>query len=223
MRQSRLGARFLGLVSGVAAMALGLAGCQPNEPMSANPPVIRDAQVGTNQTADLSRYSLRKQDAIEVELTGIPGVQEPPTHQEISENGTITMKYIQDPIKAAGLTCQELAQVIKSNYEPRIYTHVNVTVTPVQLYFYVGGEINQTGPGRVPYNGFITVIRAIYAAGGFNEFGNRHKVRLTRVDGTIYIIDCVKALEHPELDLEVRPGDKINVPRRTLQDILQGQ
>jgi len=48
-------------------------------------------------------------------------------------------------------------------------------------------------------------------------------VILTRQDGTIYKVDCNKALKDPKLDLEVLPGDKIFVDKRTLWDVMSGK
>ena len=58
------------------------------------------------------------------------------------------------------------------------------------------------------------MLKAIASAGGFTDFANKKKVKLTRVDGRTQTVNCVKALDNPSLDLEVYPGDKIHVPRR---------
>jgi protein involved in polysaccharide export with SLBB domain len=77
--------------------------------------------------------------------------------------------------------------------------------------------VNSTGnTGRILYTPGITVLGAISAAGDFNPFADKRHVQITRVDGTIKIVNCLKAIKHPELDLRVFPGDKINVPRRVI-------
>ena len=55
--------------------------------------------------------------------------------------------------------------------------------------------------------------KAIASAGGFTDFANKKKVRLTRVDGRTQIVNCVKALENPSLDLEVYPGRQESMSR----------
>ena len=80
-----------------------------------------------------------------------------------------------------------------------IFTHISVTVTPGPRYYYVTGAINQTGRGKQLYTGKVTVLSAIGAAGGFNDFAARKRVQLTRQDGTIFIEDCMKALKNPKL------------------------
>jgi protein involved in polysaccharide export with SLBB domain len=166
---------------------------------------------------------LQISDRIEVDLTGTP---QPilPSEMDISDQGTIQIANIDHPIQAAGETPQELAEIIRTNLMPDIYIHVNVNVIPLKRYFYVSGEINQSGTGgRQEYLSRITVTGAITAAGGFNEFAWRHGVTVTRLDGSIHVVDCVKALTHPELDLEVFPGDRINVPKRTFWKAISGQ
>jgi protein involved in polysaccharide export with SLBB domain len=142
--------------------------------------------------------------------TPIPFVQ-----TEIKGDGTIHLDFVGD-VMADGKTPGELEKTIQKLYVPDYYTHLSVTVTPVVRFFYVDGEVNPgAGGGRIQYTGQITVTRAIAAAGGFNPFANRKNVRLYRVGANSYqVVNCIKALEDPRLDLQVYPGDKIVVRRR---------
>ena len=199
----------------LAATALVVAGCAPQH----NP-------TGGRPTTDTQRREntpLQIGDRIEVDLSGTPMPVEPAV-MDISDQGTITLAHINQPVKAVGESPEELAAVIHDLLVPSIYTHVNVTVLPRERYFYVTGEIigSSTG-GRQLYLSRITVTKAIAAAGGFNEYAAKHRVRLTRLDGTIFIVDCVGALDHPELDLEVFPGDKIDVPKRSFFEAWTGK
>ena len=69
-------------------------------------------------------------------------------------------------------------------------------------------------PGRQPYLGPTTVLRAIASCGDFTDFAKKQKVRLTHANGKSVIVNCIKAQDHPELDPPVYPGDRIHVPRR---------
>jgi polysaccharide export outer membrane protein len=157
---------------------------------------------------------LRVGDGIRVDFSGTP-TPIPSVQTEIKGDGTIKLDYIGDVI-ADGKTPGELERCIETNYVPSYYTHLSVTVTPVVRYFYVEGEVNGgTGGGRIVYAGPITVTRAIAAAGDFNPFADRKRVRLYRVNATSAInVNCIKALDDPSLDLPVYPGDKIVVRRR---------
>ena len=78
-------------------------------------------------------------------------------------------------------------------------------------WYYVSGEVRT--PNRCLYNGQITLLRAIAAAGDFTDFADKKSVKLTSEDGRSKIVDCVKAQDDPSLDPEVRPGDIIFVKR----------
>lgn len=69
-------------------------------------------------------------------------------------------------------------------------------------------------PGRYLYSGPITVMGAIQAAGDFNPFANRRNVQITRVDGAIAHVNCVKVIKTPSLDVAIYPGDRIFVNKR---------
>jgi len=127
-------------------------------------------------------------------------------------------------IVAIGKSPHDLEQIIKGLYLTEgKFTHISVTVTPGPRYFYVSGAINANSIGKQLYTGRVTVLGAIGAAGGFNDFAARKRVQLTRQDGKIYIVDCKKALKDPKLDLEVLPGDKIYVDKQTPWEALTGQ
>jgi hypothetical protein len=106
----------------------------------------------------------------------------------------------------------EVQRMIRDLYVPRYYRNLTITVQSQNQYFYVGGEVKAAN--RYPYLGETTVLKAVQSAGDFTDFANKHKVKLTHVNGRTIVIDCLKAIEHPELDPPVYPGDKIYVPRR---------
>ena len=81
-----------------------------------------------------------------------------------------------------------------------------------QCWYYVDGEVKQAS--RQNYISRLTVLKAIASAGGFTDFANKKKVKLTRVDGRTQTVNCNKALENPSLDPEIYPGDTVHVPRR---------
>jgi polysaccharide export outer membrane protein len=132
---------------------------------------------------------------------------------KIKEDGTITLTLNQD-FKADGKTPGELEKAIRACYVPKYFKYMTVAVRQeaTTLWYYVDGEVK--GPSRQIYSTRITVLKAIASAGGFTDFANKKKVKLTRADGRAQIVNCVKARDNPSLDLEVYPGDKIFVPRR---------
>jgi protein involved in polysaccharide export with SLBB domain len=151
-----------------------------------------------------------------VVLTGTPEVL-PPLSLTISEGGTITLPLILKPITAVGRTPSALEGLIKSSYVQNNYTTVNATVMIVPSYYYISGELNPPGNGKQLYTGRVTVLGAINDAGGFSDFADRKRVLLTRQDGTVYVVDCVKAAKDAKLDPEVLPGDKIFVDKQSIR------
>jgi protein involved in polysaccharide export with SLBB domain len=193
------------------ALAVILAGC------GSPPPSGTQAKKPSPEEVEklLRNYPLRIGDKVKVELTGIPDKMDP-YERDIKEDGTINLPYIND-IAAAGKSPSLLEMDIKSAYTNGFFTHINVTVTPLARFFFVMGMVKNTGnSGRILYTPGITVLGAISAAGDFNDFADKKHVQVTRDDGTIRIVNCVRAIKHPELDIRVFPGDKINVPRRAL-------
>ena len=133
-------------------------------------------------------------------------------HEElIKEDGTITLPLI-GSVKAVGKTAGELQTEIQTNYVPKYYVRLTVTVKPGDLFYFVQGEVNSHG-SRLPYTGETTVTKAIAAAGGFSPFAD-HTVKLIRANGQEVIkVDVDKATTNPSLDLKVYPGDQIVVGR----------
>ena len=154
-------------------------------------------------------------DHIKVELTGpTGGSREKFSHiseQEVKDDGTISLEFI-GAIPAAGRTPREVEKEITDKYVPAYYQYLTVNLTPSERYYYVGGQVNH--PGRILYLGATTVSKAIQAAGDFTDYGNHKNVELTRVRGKVFKINCEALGEHPDFDLPVYPGDKIEVKKR---------
>jgi polysaccharide export outer membrane protein len=155
---------------------------------------------------------LRVGDSLTVSFTDTPQTI-PSFEEKIKEDGTITLTLNQT-FKAEGRTRGELERDIRARYVPDYFKYMTVTVKQQEStrWYYLNGEVRS--PARQIYNSRITVLKAIASAGGFTDFANKKKVRLTRVDGRTQTVNCVKALDNPALDPEVYPGDTIHVPRR---------
>lgn len=208
----RIGCLSFGGVCGLALLSAALLGFGVvdlhGDPTDGTPPPSSGATPNSPQAG-----ALRPGDHVTIELTGTgESTTTPPQSYEISADGAIVLPFI-GRIQAAGKTAAQLQNDIVEAYVPAWYKHVNVTVTTPLRFFYVGGQVIKGD--RFAYTSPITVTAAIQAAGGFDPYANKRKVRLTRSsNGKVIIIDCKKVLDHPELDPPVYPGDKIDVPRR---------
>jgi polysaccharide export outer membrane protein len=186
---------------GSLLLAAMLAGCLTDS-QSPKPPPPHDP----------TQDPLRVGDKIKVELSGIPDTI-PPSERDIEEDGSVNLPYV-GRIIVAGKSPSKLEQEITTNYVPRFFTHITITVTPIARFFYVMGQVNNNAGGRILYTGPITVLGAIAAAGDFTPFAKKKDVQITRANGNIEHVNCVKAIKHPELDVPIYPGDRIQVGRR---------
>jgi len=153
-------------------------------------------------------------DSLTIAFMDTPNVI-PSFEGRIKEDGTITL-ILNQSFKSDGKTRGDLEKDIRARYVPDYFKQMTVTVKQQEntRWFYVNGEVRQ--PARQIYTSRITVLKAIASAGGFTDFANKKKVKLTRLDGRTQTVNCLKALDNPRLDPEVYPGDTIHVPRRLL-------
>jgi polysaccharide biosynthesis/export protein VpsN len=176
-------------------------------------PVAKPAGVlAPTRSAGPEPEVLRIGDSLTIILTDTP-TPIPVFEEKIKEDGTITLTLNQS-FKAEGMTCAELEKLVRKRYVPDYFKEMTVTVKQQEStrWYYVNGEVKS--PARQIYNSRITVLKAVASSGGFTDFANKKKVKLTRVDGRTQTVNCVKALDNPSLDPEVYPGDTIHVPRR---------
>ncbi|MEI7851136.1 MAG: polysaccharide biosynthesis/export family protein [Kiritimatiellales bacterium] len=158
---------------------------------------------------EVGLYRLRPMDPVTINLLGIPVEKQIET--VIDEKGNLTIPYINDPVKASGLTTSELERKIQQIYtEGQIYRNITVNVITTAKIYYVEGEVLR--PQEYPLTRRITLMQAVAAAGGYNDYANRNKVTITR-NGQVMKFD-IKAIEnHPERDVPVEAGDRIKVHR----------
>jgi polysaccharide export outer membrane protein len=135
-----------------------------------------------------------------------------PYEGRIKDDGTITIPPYNQEFTAAGKNVRELEQEIRTRYVPKFYLNLTVSVKSQDLVYTVNGEVRT--PNRYVLAGQMTALGAIATAGGFTDYAKKTKVQITRADGKKLTVNCVKAVAHPELDLPIYSGDKINVPRR---------
>jgi polysaccharide export outer membrane protein len=133
-----------------------------------------------------------------------------PYEERIKEDGTITPPML-GPVVADGKRPGELQKELQKEYE-KLFVNPTVVLTTAVRVFWVDGEV--TKPGPQTYLGDTDIMKAISAAGGFNNFENRRRVHLIHPDGSKEIVNYNKALNDPTLNRAVYPGDKIWVPRR---------
>jgi protein involved in polysaccharide export with SLBB domain len=144
-------------------------------------------------------------------------------HLRVNDNGELEVPYI-GLVPASGRTCKELAYSVKASLEREYYYHATVIIAVDHVSeksrgkIYVYGSVKQQGPQEIPADESYTVSKAIIRAGGFGDFANKRKVRVTRKDGKNYVVDLKRVIEEgrTDEDLVLQPDDQINVPQRLI-------
>jgi len=192
---------------GAFALVLGLlmlAGC---DTLPTNVPG-QNAQVGTNRTAATSWMTIQTGEQLTIELRDIPP-PEPKMEQTVQDDGTISL-ILNMKVVAAGKTVNQLRDEIHDMYVPKYFQRMSVNIKRENLTFYVGGEVKM--PGRLLYNGDITVTKAIQAAGDFTVYGDKKRIKVIRRAGNVEKVNYNKATQNPKLDPPLYPGDQVIVP-----------
>lgn len=198
-----------GFGGGLLLAAIFLAGCHTTTSQKSE---IQRPEVGTGAPGNIEPEVFHVGDSVTVVFTDLP-TPTPAFEEKVKEDGTITL-LLNQPFTAAGKTRGDLEKEIRKRYVPDFYKYMTVTIKPKEqtLFYYLDGEVK--APARQTYIERTTVLKAIASAGGFTDFAKKKAVKLTRLDGRQFTVNCVKARTDPGLDLEVYPGDKIFVPRK---------
>ena len=177
----------------------------PADPMAGQKGVSTPVQ--TIDTSDL----LRGGDTLIIRLTGVPTQDQGIFEVKIDESGKISMPHI-GSLMAANTTTVELKKLIESTYlKEEIFTNPNVTVDlKEQRFVDVTGEVRM--PQRVPYTKDLTALGAVAACGGFTDFANRRRVRLTQ-GGVTQEFNAKEIQADQGRDIRLKPNDKIQVDR----------
>jgi polysaccharide export outer membrane protein len=141
----------------------------------------------------------------------------------VNDSGELEVPYI-GLVPAQGKTCKELAFNIKSALEKEYYYHATVILAVDRVSeksrgrIYVYGSVKNQGPQEVPTDENYTVSKAVIRAGGFGDFANKRKVKVTRKDGKDFTVDLKRVIEegHTEEDVALQPDDQIYVPQRLI-------
>jgi polysaccharide export outer membrane protein len=156
---------------------------------------------------------LKGGDLLTITYSDVPPPGIPEARLRIGEDGRITL-HLNVTVVAAGKTARQLEQEIRSEYVPKYYNYLTVSVKTEERFYYVGGEV-KIGSRQI-YAGEMTVLRAIDTAGGFTDFANRKNIELRRAGGQKFKVNWYNAIKNAKLDLEVFPNDQIIVHKRIL-------
>jgi len=142
-------------------------------------------------------------------------------HLRVNDNGELEVPYV-GLVPASGRTCRELAYSVKGLLEREYYYHATVILAVDRVSeksrgkIYVYGNVKGQGPQEIPADETYTVSKAIIRAGGFGDFADKKKIKLSRKNGQTVIVNLKRVIEegHTEEDVVVQPDDQIYVPQR---------
>jgi protein involved in polysaccharide export with SLBB domain len=139
----------------------------------------------------------------------------------VNDNGELEVPYI-GPVPAQGKTCKQLAYDIKGALEKEYYYHATVILALDRVSeksrgrVYVYGSVRQQGPQEIPADESYTASKAVIRAGGFGDFADKKKIKVTRKNGESFSVDLKDVIErgHTDKDVVLQPDDQIYVPQR---------
>lgn len=144
----------------------------------------------------------------------------------VTDSGEIEAPLV-GRMMALNKTCKQLAYDLKVPLEKEYFYTATVIVGLDYVSgksrgrVYVTGNVRSAGPMEIPPDESFTVSRAILRAGGFDQFANKHKVKLIRKkadspsETETIVLDVGDIIEHgrADRDMVLLPDDMIIVPR----------
>ena len=137
------------------------------------------------QPADAALYKIGGQEILDITVVGSDLLS-----SKFITDGAGSIDYpLVGNVNLAGLSPNAASRVIADRLRGRYVLNPQVIVIPDELSevtFSVGGEVDR--PGNYPASASTTLMRAINAAGGLDEFADRERVAIFRnVEGQRYI------------------------------------
>ncbi len=162
----------------------------------------------------------REGSTVTITFKNIPPDDAPNVNGDYTVNradGTISMPYLESPVRVAGKTSRDIENLLKNLYRnQQIYSQPIVAVSVVSTmeleemrkrYIEVAGNVGKRG--NVPYRDGITLSEAILESGDITDYGSR-KIQVTR-NGRVRIYDYFSARDRA---IKLHPQDKVYVPAR---------
>jgi polysaccharide export outer membrane protein len=135
----------------------------------------------------------------------------------VRPDGKISMPMLKE-VHAAGLTPAQVEKVITEQLA-KFISAADVTVIVKEINskkIYVVGGVKKEGP--IPYTYRMTILQALSEAGGLSDYAKKKKIYVLRHEnGRDYQLpfdyDAALRGERMELNLPLRPGDTLVVPK----------
>jgi protein involved in polysaccharide export with SLBB domain len=195
---------------------------QPAQPIEVAPPPTSNTVMRTNSMDVLDdKKKLGRNDYVSFRV--VEDRDNDSQRLRVNDSGELEVPYV-GLVPAEGKTCRELAYMVKRALEKEYYYHATVILAVDRVSeksrgrVYIYGQVKAQGPEELPPNENFTVSKAIIRAGGFGDFANKRKVKVTRKDGHDFTVDLKRVIEegHTEDDVVLEPDDQVYVPQRLI-------
>lgn len=176
-----------------------------------------DSLDDTNRLAIGDRVSLR-----------ILEEEEEPKSSVVMQSGGIEVPYL-GRFPALGKTCKQLAYELKAELEKEYFFQATVLIAIDEFgrnrgKVYLVGAVRAAGPQEIPADEAFTLSKAIMRAGGFADYADKKRVKVTRTvpgsekENTIFVVNLVDVIEkgRTDKDVSLMPGDLIFIPDRII-------
>lgn len=166
---------------------------------------------GETRVASAPSRLLHREDRVTISLRGIPRSED--IQEAVDGDGNLNLPLL-GLVKVEGLTTAEAERLVEKGYvDQGFYQNINVIVVAQDDSFFVRGEVIR--PGKYPLVGDTTLLMAISAAGGYTDYANPRKVRVTRGD-TVHKLNAAKIEAREDEDFLIHANDLIVVERRII-------
>ena len=174
----------------------------------------------------LSLAGLDPGDGIQVTLRGVEEAEQKSVNgtYRVGESGQVRLPLLDRLVTARGLTPEQFARAAEAAYRAEgIYTKPAIEVEALQgkeqpggpAVISIGGQVRRGGES--PFRKGMTVIQALDAAGGRNDFGGRNLL-LLRGDKQY----CLDFLNLKHKGIRLLPDDSLQVEPKGVLDRWKG-
>lgn len=154
-------------------------------------------------------------DVITLKMRGVKAAeQEIDGQYTVDEEGMIRLPLLEHPRQAAGMSPVSFARAAEAAYReagiysnPAIEVVANKSIEAEGAVLSVGGQVRRNS--QVPFRQGMTMLQAIDAAGGRNEFASRN-IMLIR-DGKQYCLDFENLLHK---NIRLKADDSLQVQQK---------
>ncbi len=160
-------------------------------------------------------YKIAAQDIIVVDVVGEKDLSR---EFRVSSSGTITFPYLGN-VEVKNKTPAEVETLLRERLDKDYYVDPQVIVNVKEYRIRTVAVVGQVyKPGAIPFQGEqkLTLLDAIFMAGGVTRMANENKIEFTRAGKTVtHKLEDLKKVKDPKQLIYLEAGDIINVREST--------